>query len=75
MSFTADAECIHGMEPDWCSLCKVAVATSAQVPIVDGPTVRARYAGQCGGCNLPLRNGELIQHWTDGQWRHEGCTP
>ena len=72
---TFDPDRIHGLDPDWCAICKTPAAqTNPETDIIAGP-IEARHDGTCDGCNLPVHAGQRICAWTDGLWRHEGCTP
>lgn len=73
-----DDECIHGMDPAWCSVCLKGPATySFKEPTVlpEGPAFPARFPGDCPGCNLPVVEGQIIRKWSDERYRHQGCTP
>ena len=71
-----ETECIHGMDPAWCSLCKAPIVGESKADIlIDNGPYQARYDGQCPSCDLPIHEGQLIYRWTDERYRHEGCTP
>lgn len=66
---TAMAECIHGLEPAWCSICRTSPHEIRDAePIGSGFT--AQFDGHCPDCNLPVRPGESIRRWSDDSYRH-----
>lgn len=66
-----DGECIHGMEPDWCTLCKK--PTPRAQPVDEGRVLVAKWAGTCVGCRLPIYPGQKIRYQKDVPLRHDGC--
>ena len=72
MSYTDEEECIHGIWP--ASVCTTCNGKDRKAETdIDWRTFVAKYAGHCGGCNLPLREGELIVWHADRGAFHEGC--
>jgi hypothetical protein len=67
------AECIHGIDPTWCSTC-LHGPDQAEKPALLA-TFTARYPGHRDGCNLPITEGQTIERWSDDSYRHEGCAP
>lgn len=67
-------ECPHGMEdPAWCSLCKRGPTKPEPVTVV--ARFPARYDGQCPGCDLPIKVGQLVAKLSNDTYVHEGCAP
>lgn len=64
-------ECIHGMEPDWCATCKHGPERAD--PVLIEATFRARYEGECRGCNLPFGVGAVVHRLSNGGYVHKGC--
>ena len=52
----ADEECIHGLDPRWCSIC---LGHDKPEPLTVVFQVRAKYdsSRNCSGCNLPIMKG------------------
>jgi len=67
----SDAECIHGLDERWCSICLRGTTKPEVVTVV--ATFRARFDGHCRSCNLPLHAGELATRMSDESYRHEHC--
>jgi hypothetical protein len=71
---SAPPECIHGMQPDWCSLCRklpdpdVELASRPR-PTGPGPWFEARWPSRCP-CGEPIRGGDEIR--ADGQGQYTG---
>jgi hypothetical protein len=65
-------ECLHGMNPAWCSHC-LARSRPPVVP-VPGPPFLARVDGHCSGCNLPIHPGQVIRR-AGARYLHERCEP
>lgn len=76
------ADCTHGMPtPAACFEC-MEDGNLAPPPKPEGPyrepgaSTTARHdGGICDGCGGAVHVGQEIQKWTDGRWRHRGCTP
>jgi hypothetical protein len=67
-------ECIHGMEPAWCSLCRKLPDPGAEPETQraftgPGPWFEARFASRCP-CGEPVREGDEIR--ADGQGQYVG---
>ncbi len=72
---SAVSECVHGIaDPDWCVYCKQPPTTRPGVVVV-ATVPAAGTLDQCEGCNLPIHEGQPIDLWSDGLYRHHGCTP
>ena len=66
-------ECAHGLERDWCSLCK-APPGSLPVPDLPAGVIGARWYGRCGACDQSIYAGDPIVRDTDDQfWIHQEC--
>ncbi len=72
------AECTHGMPtPASCWECMEDgnLPTATRAP--SSPTVevmfRARFMGQCSGCNLAIHEGQGIARMSDETYRHARC--
>ena len=70
----ADDGCIHGLGPvSACVICngraKREKAEHAEAP----RKFPAKYAGHCGGCNLPIFAGQLIAWLPDREVMHIEC--
>lgn len=74
----SESECIHGLGPvSACTVCngRQARETAAEASRAGWHTFPARYPSQCPGCNLPIREGDLIR-WREGERAHHpGCEP
>lgn len=64
-------DCIHGIDPRWCSLCKHPVQGS-EVAVEIEATFAARYDGHCNGCNLPISVGQMVHRLSSGRYVHTG---
>lgn len=70
------ADCPHGLDDRWCSVCINGVAPKPQ-PLV-GPPFAAQYEGDCAECELPIRLGDRIRLVVrEGRqvYVHDGCEP
>lgn len=55
-----------------CAHCRPPVAEAA--PLIDGPTIEARFDGRCAGCGTPYGVAELIAHSTEADgWIRLAC--
>lgn len=68
------SECIHGLDEAWCATCLHGPARRDQPPTIEA-TFRARYEGQCSGCDLPINPGQTIHKLSNDRYVHEGCQP
>ena len=68
-----DDECVHGMDPSWCSLC-LHPPRNQHAPVKLGPPFPASLAGQCPECDLPINPGQIICRAGE-RWVHTGCAP
>ena len=71
------ASCAHGMpSPASCVTCiedgPVAPPTRSE-PVTVVATFRARFDGQCPGCNLPIVPGQIAHILSDERRVHQGC--
>lgn len=64
------SECIHGLEADWCAACKHPTPPSS-APVV--ATFKARYGGDCRGCEFPIVVGQVICLRSDDSYVHQDC--
>ncbi len=58
-----DDECIHGLEPAWCSFC-LHPGESTKNPHGDakyGAIFRAHYDGECVECGFPITRGQTVR--------------
>ncbi len=67
------AECIHGLEPDWCSLCGPTAPPKTRTLRSTGPIIQARHRGHCDACEQPIQPGDPIARCLDDIWRHTHC--
>lgn len=72
--------CTHGMpDPRSCFECmedgNLPAPQKAAPPTPSDRTHPARFDGECSGCGFVITAGQLIRHWSDGQWRHAECSP
>jgi len=66
------AECIHGLGPvAACTICNGKDRAARNQP--QWRYFPARYAGQCGACDLPITIGQVIAWCEDNPVIHEGC--
>ena len=63
-----DTECIHGMEFG-CSICSGKDSKRLEPEEIDF-SYRAKYDGQCPGCNLPIAPGQQCVKTTKGRNLH-----
>jgi hypothetical protein len=71
------AECLHGMEPAWCSLCRKLPdpgAEPATRPLSSGPGpwFEARFPSRCA-CGEPIAEGDEIRADGLGQYAGRCC--
>lgn len=69
----AVSECIHGLDTDWCATCKHGPARAERESVE--VTFRARYEGDCNGCDLPIYVGQVVHRLSSGRYVHRGCEP
>lgn len=76
------SECEHGSDPQSCPPCRAAAGKPSKPAVLAstlGEPFAARFAGQCPGCNLPIREGQRIRSlsttWQETMWVHVGCEP
>ena len=75
MSTEIDPECPHGLgDPAWCSVCKHGPTKPEPVEVVSDP-LRAKYAGNCPECDLPIFVGTWIVKLSNERYIHERCAP
>lgn len=55
-----DDECIHGLDPAWCSVCLHPQAERCAAPAY-GAIFRAHYDGECCECHFSIVRGDLIR--------------
>jgi hypothetical protein len=65
------SECIHGLDDDWCAICKHGPDRPA--PEIVEYKFKARYDGQCPACNLPIMVGQSCARTTRGRTVHDRC--
>ncbi len=65
------AECPHGLDDLWCSLCLKRPSGSSTIEIE--ASFKARYEGDCSGCDLPIYVGQVVHRLSTGRYVHEGC--
>jgi len=65
-------ECRHGLEEEWCSLCKRPTPPSPENAQVEA-TFAAKFDGDCPGCDLPIYVGQTIHKLSSGRYVHQGC--
>lgn len=55
--------CIHDLSPAGCSVCagRDGSPVAEHDPARFGPWFEARYRGDCAGCGIPIRHGEMIR--------------
>lgn len=72
---TVTLTCTHGMPtPASCTECMF----DGNLPVAKrrhrvSRTVVAEHPGECRGCAMPIRPGELISLVDDHYWSHQGC--
>lgn len=64
-------ECIHGLNPTWCSVCLHGISRSE--PETVEYYFSAKRDGQCPGCDLPVRVGDRIAKMSTGRYLHDYC--
>lgn len=69
----SDDECPHGLDR-WCSICLHGVSKPDPIPTIEA-TFRARYDGECRGCDLSISVGQVVHKLSNGTYVHEGCQP
>ena len=65
------ADCIHGLDTGWCSLC-LHTAGPIEVVTVEA-TFPAKFDGDCPACNLPIMVGQTIHKLSNDRYIHKGC--
>lgn len=66
------AECIHGLEGGWCSLCKDYPRHSRPKP--QGNRFVAKYEGVCSVEGDEISPGDTILYWgEEGRVAHASC--
>lgn len=68
-----DTECPHGLDTRWCTVCLH--GPRRPEPVTVEATFRARFAGDCHGCRLPIAEGAVIHRLSTGAYVHDGCQP
>lgn len=70
------ADCPHGLDTEWCQLCKMPQRNRPQPALgaADGPRVLSRFGGRCPGCGTEIEAGEDYVTLVDGQWVCDGCS-
>jgi hypothetical protein len=68
-----DSECIHGMEYG-CSICSGKDVRRRESEGIEY-SYRAKYEGQCPGCDLPIVVGQQCVKTTRGRNLHADCLP
>jgi hypothetical protein len=66
------SECIHGLDTDWCATC-LHGPERKQPEKAAGFAFKAKFANQCGCCNLPIFEGQSIIKTTFERYVHEDC--
>jgi hypothetical protein len=65
-------ECIHGLDPQWCTLC-----LKKDMPVVHKTFLgTAMYEGTCPVCKDTIEIGERIasnENFLSGAWVHDEC--
>lgn len=69
------ADCPHGLDSDWCSVCLHGVSPMGNLKPTIESTFRAQYDGYCPGCNLPICAGEHVHLLSNDSYVHVGCEP
>lgn len=56
-------ECIHGLEPSWCSLClhPGELHKTGHEEASYGAMFKAHYDGTCAECGFPIVRGQLVR--------------
>jgi hypothetical protein len=70
--------CAHGMPtPASCVECMEdgGLGAPARAPLTVEATFKARYDGQCPGCNLPIVVGQVVHRLSNDSYVHQGCQP
>lgn len=65
------AECPHGLDESWCSLCLHPPRPDRGILTMS--LLKARFSGHCKGCNLGISPGQMIYKMSNGTYVHEGC--
>jgi hypothetical protein len=75
MGESDEAECLHGLIPETCSICR----HPYKPPVPDRAvfTMAAKYDGICAGpCREPIEAGDLIVHvLPSDRWVCLDCSP
>ena len=66
-----DDECIHGLTPTTCGVCRHGV--SCPVLVTVEYTFKAKSDGECSSCGLPILVGQSISKLSNERYAHEGC--
>jgi hypothetical protein len=67
------SECMHGLDTEWCSTCKLG-PTKNEPDKVDY-VFTVKYDGDCSSCNLPVHVGQRAAKTIKGRLIHERCKP
>jgi hypothetical protein len=65
------AECIHGLEAEWCATCKH--GPERQEPERIDFVFDAKFEGQCPECDLPISIGQFCAKTTRSRTVHRKC--
>ena len=65
------AECIHGLDEEWCATCKHGPERPARAEVE--ATFAARFDGECPSCGFPICTGQVIHRLTNERYVHQGC--
>jgi hypothetical protein len=68
-----DELCIHDLTPESCTICLHGVEDKPTLTIAH--QFRARYDGDCWGCDFPIRPGQQCYRLSNESNVHRGCEP
>jgi len=67
------AECDHGLDERWCTICKNGPTRRGPEPVTVVATFPARFPGDCPSCDLPITEGQTIHRLSNDRYVHAGC--
>lgn len=66
------AECLHGLDESWCSLC-LHPRRRDDAPVLTMALFKAKWPGFCKPCETSIEVGQMIYKLSDGTYVHESC--
>lgn len=68
----SEMECIHGLDTDWCATCLHGPERKEREKAL-GFAFAAKFASQCGVCDLPVFVSQQIIKTTYERYVHKDC--